>query len=76
MAPPIKVTDAEIMRAVRDCRREDGACTVPFVARRLNMSATGLDKRIQKLIAAGRLTRSEVPGSLRPTPRTRKPASV
>jgi hypothetical protein len=66
MVQPRRFSDAELVEWVRQDRKDFGACTTGTLARRSGHSRAALNERIHALVRAGRLQRSQVPGSLRP----------
>lgn len=57
--------DLPLLLAVRDIRRDHGACTIGAVAERLRISKASAQDRIAGAIKRGHLVQSEVHGSLR-----------
>lgn len=72
--PPRKVTDEQIMIAVRRLRNRVGACSYGTLADEIGLSKRGAQQRVERMRRDGFLTYNEnVSGSIRLGPKAPQP---
>lgn len=66
MGRPTQHTDADVVAAIAEIRREKAACTVQELATKLGLSKSSTHARVQRLVEEGLVQNTGVPGGIRP----------
>jgi DNA-binding Lrp family transcriptional regulator len=61
-----KITDEAVVATVARLQEQEGSVTLRPLAHELGLSVSGVQKRVEQLVAAGRLERGGITGALRP----------